>query len=311
MRGATACTSAGYVTKNFASPIHLRQQMVNGDSPALRTQDRVQPRSPTGKPPAIDEFDDALTHWTSPRKNSAHRKERMFMSSKKPATNRWGKGTSGNPTGRPVGSRNKSTLFLEEVLDGESEAVIRKAIELALKGESTAMRLCMERIYPARKDRLVELCLPKITEPQQASAATASILEAVAQGCITPEEAELLARTVQIHVQIIETQDLARRVAELEKRIDDPEGPRIEHRDKTEPESRPEAAAKGTEPVAKTSNGVASGTTNGAGTGSPETSTGPVTTKLGETVGNPPGARAGSTETGTDPKISERNSHEA
>src|SRR6267378_2403412 len=38
-------------------------------------------------------------------------------------------GQSGNPAGRPVGSRNKATLAIDALLDGEGEALTRKAIE--------------------------------------------------------------------------------------------------------------------------------------------------------------------------------------
>jgi hypothetical protein len=56
-------------------------------------------------------------------------------------------GQSGNPSGRPHGSRNKATLALEALLDGEGEAITRKAIEKALEGDTAALRLCLERIY--------------------------------------------------------------------------------------------------------------------------------------------------------------------
>ena len=35
-------------------------------------------------------------------------------------------GQSGNPDGRPNGSRNKATLAIEELLDGEGEGLTRK-----------------------------------------------------------------------------------------------------------------------------------------------------------------------------------------
>src|ERR1700693_659671 len=55
-------------------------------------------------------------------------------------------GASGNPDGRPKGSRNKSTLALEALLDGQAEALTQKAVELALAGDITALRLCLDRI---------------------------------------------------------------------------------------------------------------------------------------------------------------------
>jgi hypothetical protein len=132
-------------------------------------------------------------------------------------TGQFSKGVSGNPAGRPPGSRNKSTLLWEEMLDGQAPALLQKVIDLALKGDPTALRLCLERISPPRKERLIDLSLPRITEGRHASAALTSILSAAAEGRITPGEAETLARTVEIHTRIIETEDLARRLDGLER----------------------------------------------------------------------------------------------
>ncbi len=62
------------------------------------------------------------------------------------------KGQSGNPAGKPIGARHKTTLAVQALLDGEAESLTRKAVELALAGDITALRLCLERIAPARKD---------------------------------------------------------------------------------------------------------------------------------------------------------------
>lgn len=62
------------------------------------------------------------------------------------------KGQSGNPAGRPAGSRNKTSLLAQELLDGDAEDIVRKVIEKAKEGDATAMRLVMERILPARKE---------------------------------------------------------------------------------------------------------------------------------------------------------------
>ena len=42
--------------------------------------------------------------------------------------------------GRPKGARNKVTVAVESLLDGEGEGLTRKAIELAMKGDTTALR---------------------------------------------------------------------------------------------------------------------------------------------------------------------------
>jgi hypothetical protein len=65
------------------------------------------------------------------------------------------KGKSGNPGGRPKGSRNAATLALEILLDGQAQALTQKAIDLALTGDIPAPRLCLDRILPPRKNRPV------------------------------------------------------------------------------------------------------------------------------------------------------------
>jgi hypothetical protein len=64
-------------------------------------------------------------------------------------------GKSGNPAGKLKGTRNKTTLAVEALLDGEAETITRKAIELAKDGDLAALRLCLDRIAPPRKDRPV------------------------------------------------------------------------------------------------------------------------------------------------------------
>ena len=70
-----------------------------------------------------------------------------------------GRFQKGNP-GRPKGTRHKATLAAEALLDGEAEALTRKAKEAALGGDTTAMRLCLERILPARRSRTVQFATP-------------------------------------------------------------------------------------------------------------------------------------------------------
>lgn len=61
------------------------------------------------------------------------------------------KGVSGNPSGRPAGSRNRVTEALQTILEGEGERITRKAVELALEGNLVAIKLCLERLIPAQK----------------------------------------------------------------------------------------------------------------------------------------------------------------
>ena len=62
------------------------------------------------------------------------------------------KGESGNPQGRPVGTRNKTTLAALSLIEDEGEQLARKAVELALDGDLPALKLCMDNYYHPRKN---------------------------------------------------------------------------------------------------------------------------------------------------------------
>jgi Family of unknown function (DUF5681) len=132
------------------------------------------------------------------------------------------KGQSGNPIGRPTGSRNKTTLAVENLLDGEAETITRKAIEKAKEGDATAIRLCLDRILPVRKDRPLNFDLPPIDNAADAMKATALLVAGVARGEITPSEAGELGKLIDSYVRLVEAAQLAERVANLERMINEP-----------------------------------------------------------------------------------------
>lgn len=125
-------------------------------------------------------------------------------------------GQSGNPSGRPKGSRNRSTKALEAIFEGEAEALTRKAIEMALEGDTVALRMCMDRLMPVRKDRPITFTLPEIETAADLTKATKALMQGVADGEITPSEAAELSKLVDAHVKAVEVQDVATRLATLE-----------------------------------------------------------------------------------------------
>lgn len=106
----------------------------------------------------------------------------------------------GNP-GRAKGSRNKVTMLAEHLLDGEAPAIMRKAIELAKRGNPVALRLCLERLVPVRKDRTVNVDLPPIESPESAAKAAAAVTQAVATGKLTPNEGAEMSKVIDTHVR--------------------------------------------------------------------------------------------------------------
>jgi len=126
------------------------------------------------------------------------------------------KGRSGNPAGRPRGSRNRSKQFIEELLDGEAAALTRQAVALALDGDPNALRLCVERILAPRRDRPVQLDLPPIRNAADIAGAMAAITNAVAKGDLTPGEAEGLGRLIETYLRAIEASDFDARLKAIE-----------------------------------------------------------------------------------------------
>lgn len=110
---------------------------------------------------------------------------------------RFRKGRSGNPKGRPRGSVNPATRAALLLLDGEAEALTRKAVEMALAGDPAALRLCLDRIVGGRRGRPVEVALPPIASIADLAAAMAAIAAAATQGLITPDEAVALSQLVE------------------------------------------------------------------------------------------------------------------
>jgi hypothetical protein len=127
-------------------------------------------------------------------------------------------GRSGNPAGRPKGVRNRATAALEKILDGDAEAILNKAVKMAKDGDPVAMRLCLDRLIPVRRDRPITFALPPITTTDDLPKATGAIVAAVAAGELTPAEASEISKTLDVHVRAIEATELHRRLAALEAR---------------------------------------------------------------------------------------------
>ena len=125
-------------------------------------------------------------------------------------------GQSGNPAGKAPGTRHKVTQAVEALLEGQHEALTRKAVEKALEGDMTAMRLCLDRIAPPRKDAPVAFALPPIRTAADTVAASSALLDAVAAGDVTPDEAGRVMALLSAHKALVETGDLESRIEALE-----------------------------------------------------------------------------------------------
>ena len=126
------------------------------------------------------------------------------------------KGESGNPAGRPRGARNRTTILLQNLLEDDGEALARKAIDLAKGGDLAALRMCMDRLMPARKHEPVAVDLPRLDTAADTVTAARTIVAAVAAGELTPSEAAELAKVIDVYVRAIATNAFDERLTKLE-----------------------------------------------------------------------------------------------
>tara|TARA_X000001036_G_scaffold391225_1_gene389359 strand:+ start:537 stop:953 length:417 start_codon:yes stop_codon:yes gene_type:complete len=126
-----------------------------------------------------------------------------------------GKFTLGN-SGRPKGARNRKTLAIESLLEGQAEALTQTAISKALDGDSMALKLCMERIAPAPKDNPVSFPLPQMNNALDASQAASSVLIAVSEGNLTPIEATRVMGLIDSYRRTLELTEIEQRLLVLE-----------------------------------------------------------------------------------------------
>ena len=105
-------------------------------------------------------------------------------------------GQSGNPAGRPRGCRNKVNRAGQALLDANAQTVIKEIMRRAMDGNPVAMRLCMERLVPSGRERLIAIELPPVEVRQDARKAVAEVSAALAEGEISIREANELLGVV-------------------------------------------------------------------------------------------------------------------
>ncbi len=130
------------------------------------------------------------------------------------------KGQSGNPAGRPQGSRNKVTLAALSLLEGEAEKITRKAVKMALKGNPIALRICIERLVPPCRERSLRVKMPALKSTEDLPKLTAAILRAVGKSEITPSEATALSTLIMAHARGVEITEFEKRLAAIEKSLE-------------------------------------------------------------------------------------------
>jgi hypothetical protein len=130
-----------------------------------------------------------------------------------PGTGRFAKG---NP-GRPRGLRNAGTWMAQQIPQSDADSILQRAVQLAKDGDATALKLCMDRLVPLRRERTVEFEIGHLETARDAVLAASRVTELVAAGELTPSEGRALSIIVENQRRAIETADLERRILLLEQ----------------------------------------------------------------------------------------------
>lgn len=153
----------------------------------------IQKRPRRGKNAVLNEAE-------SSEENSEKKISTVENSQKKSKPWLFQKGQSGNPRGRKPGTRNKATLAIQNLLDGEADALGRKAIELALGGDVTALKLCLDRLVPPARFSRIKTDKLSLNCVEDAPKAIARLIDAATDGVLAVEEAEKLIKMVEAYV---------------------------------------------------------------------------------------------------------------
>lgn len=130
-----------------------------------------------------------------------------------------GRFASGN-SGKPKGARHRTTLAVEKLLGADANKLTRKVIELALSGDSTALKLAIDRVAPVRRGRPVIIDnFPKVTSAADVPGALSTLLEAVAKGEMTTDEADAIASLCSRYVGALEAVEFDARLKAIEERL--------------------------------------------------------------------------------------------
>jgi len=129
----------------------------------------------------------------------------------------WKKGQSGNPAGRPPGARNKATLMVLGLMERDAEEIAQAVITAARTGDLAAAKLVLERLAPPLRERPISIELPDTSTTEGVSKAQQVIIEAVGKGELLPGEGSTLAALVESRRRALETDDLERRLSDLEE----------------------------------------------------------------------------------------------
>ena len=120
--------------------------------------------------------------------------------------------------GRPPGSKNKTTVKVQELFDSYAVPVARKVIQMAILGDTKAQKMCMDRVAPVRREETVKFGPLPTSTAAEVSKATEKVVQDVAAGKIPIAQGLAMSGLLEMRRRAVETESLDGRVRNLEER---------------------------------------------------------------------------------------------
>lgn len=140
----------------------------------------------------------------------------------KKGTGKFQKGKTGNPNGRPKGSRNKTTMMVQALFDGDAEKIYQIVHKLAIEDEFwPALKASLDRVLPPLKSTPLAFEMPPLKTLDDLVKGHREVIDAFARGDITADDARVFDSLLSGARDAMATADLAERVATLEHSIEE------------------------------------------------------------------------------------------
>ena len=127
-------------------------------------------------------------------------------------------GQSGNPRGRPKGAGNAALSALRKPLNDNAEQLIQVAVDMALEGNETMLKACLDKLLPSIKSTDREVQLSGLNKQKSLLGKAEFVIRCVAEGKITPVEGNQLLSGLSTVTRIFESDEILKRLETLEKK---------------------------------------------------------------------------------------------
>ena len=126
------------------------------------------------------------------------------------------KGQSGNPAGRPRGSRNRSKIIADKLTAPVLEKIVDGVAKKAMGGNLVAARLVLNMLAHVRRDERPTCALPELKTPDDVLAAMQKVTRQVSFGALTAGEGAEFAKIFDLCLQALGHVELEQRIRHVE-----------------------------------------------------------------------------------------------